>query len=51
MSACTYSGTDKVMIDKEIQDNTPVYRFIAVKPRAKADAAGTVNAMESKQDQ
>ena len=52
-SVCFDSSTDKATIDEEMVqirvliDNTPVYRFVALKPLAKADAAGTVNAVVS----
>ena len=52
-SVCFDSSTDKATIDEEmiqirvIIDNTPVYRFVAVKPLAKADAADTVDAVVS----
>ena len=42
------SSADKATIDKEmvqvrlLKNNTPIYRFVAVKPLARADAAGMV---------
>ena len=30
-----------------MKNNTPIYRFVAVKPLARADAAGTVEAIVS----
>ena len=46
------SSTDKATIDEMVQvrllkNNTPIYRFVAVKPLARADAAGTVEAIVS----
>ena len=52
-SVCFDSSTDKATIDEEMVqirvliDNSPVYRFVAVKPLVKADAAGTVNCVVS----
>ena len=52
-SVCMDSSTDKATIDEEmvqvrfLQDNLPVYRFVAVKALSKADAAGTVRAIVS----
>ena len=52
-SVCMDSSTDKATIDEEmvqvrfLQDNLPVYRFVAVKALSKSDAAGTVNAVVS----
>ena len=50
---CVDSSTDKGTIDEEmvqvciLQDNLPVYKFVAVKALSKADAAGTVRAILS----
>lgn len=50
---CVDSSTDKATIDEEmvqvriLQDNLPVYKFVAVKALSKADAAGTVRAILS----
>ena len=47
------SSTDKATIDEEmvqvrrLQDDDPVYKFVAVKALAKADAASTVSAIVS----
>ena len=52
-SVCMDSSTDKVTIDEEmvhvllLQDNLPVYKFVAVKALANPDAAGTVSAIVS----
>ena len=52
-SVCMDSSTDKATIDEEmvqvrvLQDNLPVYKFVAVKALSKADAAGTVSAVVS----
>ena len=52
-SVCMDSSTDKAPIDQEmvqvclLQDDLPVYKFVAVKALAKPDAAGTVSAIVS----
>ena len=52
-SVCMDGSTDKATIDKEmvqvhlLQDDLPVYKFVAVKALAKTDAAGTVSAIVS----
>lgn len=52
-SVCMDSSTDKATIDEEmvqvrlLKNNSPVYRFVAVKPLARADAASTVEAIVS----
>ena len=52
-SVCMDSSTDKATIDEEmvqvrfLQDNLPVYRFVALKALSKVDAAGTVCAIVS----
>ena len=52
-SFCMDISTDKATIDKEmiqvrfLQDNLPVYRFVALKALSKADAVGTVDAIVS----
>ena len=53
-SVCMDSSTGKATIDEEmvlqvcfLQDNLPVYKFVALKALSKADAAGTVAAIVS----
>ena len=55
-NVCMDSSTDRATIDKEmvqvrlLQNNLPVYKLVAVKALAKADAAGTVSAIVSALD-
>ena len=52
-SVCMDSSTDKATIEEDmiqvrvLQEDRAVYRFIALKPLAKADAANTVDAIVS----
>ena len=52
-SVCMDSSTNKATIHEEmvqvrfLQDNLPVYKFVALKALSKADAAGTVCAIVS----
>ena len=52
-SVCMHSSTDKGTIDEEmiqvrvLKDNSPVYKFVSVKPLAKSDAANITSAVVS----